>query len=1391
MPARKDTPAARAALARRRQRAAHKVSGDGGSALATEAAATAARPQQQKRKQKQRSNLSQAEIDNAIFSGLPVTNNTIAKPPKEEKVSQYARPMPMPKVESVARVAPPKPLESLLLAVGEAMQEQPPQPRPPQRKISYDVRTETPAGLTSTPSTLEDFNIEAVLKQSHSVDSHQTTDTYERISNFGSVKITSPQPVIPDRRALPRMMPSPKRAPQKPEAPQVTESSKEPTPKAANTTSSTTTNFAAAKPQKAANAKPKQNKAPKPKPTNYNRTASPNRPSRIPTKVINPDAGKLLPRRRSPSPARRAISPEQKLSPRRFQIESNNNNSNKSNQSRPPPAQPPAHNTTRKTNNNREKSKPRLRKPETAVESKPAVNKRVTNNATTTTMSSRSAALSSSSTSTSNSISPFRQFPPSRTAKSPPRETPKKKQASAQKVDGLSDMFSDSFSIGGAILIPDPALQSQHSRKTNVIQLSPHMSPQHGQRQNDTSSPFVIRQNVSFRTPEMERSDENDAKGWNVRPQKSPVQGPLFGKSPTKDRGNSQQVVDAACLQSGDYIMLRSCSKNATLNQNDASIGFNGLCLGKDQEMLRIVKAGGFNSLMYGDIVVLESWSSNQSKRVLGARKRKNHGDHEIAFLDAMTDSSRWMVRSAVSGTSIVVGRGALSGENLASEIPSPVQSGNSISLLNCSNGGLLSIRDGVAVLLTDSYDPNKNLGLLGRRNDQFEPSTMETFQFLKVSTPPCPTWVTPRGMGGRYFLNGSYLGEPFRNNQNETMMVDRNLPMRAKENILVDEVIGSFLGLEGVYVKLKENEENTAMNTNLQTFQLFGGDGVAFDLSLRNLVEQILPLSTSYVCVRDFIGMHYPGYEYGRVMQAFCEGLDFFLQQFVSFVAGLEQRVRNPSEALTMKSIHFEITPLLHSMSILENTAKTVCDKKGGALINALRSLEKSMYIGDTVAKDLLGQLLDRASVPYAETLSIWLQSGRLHDPYEEFMIQKTIKNGSDDFDGDTWAELFAFNEEHVIRDICNEKLKKKILVTGKYWNAVQACIVDNLASEETSSRPLELKKLQFQSDLSGISAYIHSMYESASSKLMSILRDQFHLIESLQIMKRYFLLDRGDFLVNFLDATGTELSKRVEDVSIGRVQHLLGNSIHLTESLREDELSPATFSGRRRRKLSPSNLRCKLSEQSLVSYLDSLYGGFDSLGPNTPSRQKYGSHQGNAGFDFFEIDFTRVPFPISLIITPTCMENYKLLFRHLFFAKHVERRLVGVWSDHQVLKKLDALRGLLGPTFLLRQRMQHCVQNLMNYMSFEIVESNWLEMMSSIDDDFSLNEKQQTVDDLLAIHDGFLQKTMDSCLLTNPILIKTLIKLLNTCLLFTDQMKRFMDTTKIVSVQPLNSLC
>jgi gamma-tubulin complex component 2 len=171
--------------------------------------------------------------------------------------------------------------------------------------------------------------------------------------------------------------------------------------------------------------------------------------------------------------------------------------------------------------------------------------------------------------------------------------------------------------------------------------------------------------------------------------------------------------------------------------------------------------------------------------------------------------------------------------------------------------------------------------------------------------------------------------------------------------------------------------------------------------------------------------------------------------------------------------------------------------------------------------------------------------------------------------------------------------------------------------------------------------------------------------------------------------------------------------------------------------------------------------------------------SNDVTTGLDTFLIDFQSIPFPLSLILTRQAMASYQLLFRHLFYAKYVERRLVGIWLDHQALRELQSLRGALGGTFLLRQRMLHFVQNLIYYVMLEVIEPNWIEFEKELLCPDSKEER--SVDDISAAHTLFLRKTLEACLMTNRDVLSALTKLLGTCLLFTNEMKTFIKATKL----------
>ena len=345
------------------------------------------------------------------------------------------------------------------------------------------------------------------------------------------------------------------------------------------------------------------------------------------------------------------------------------------------------------------------------------------------------------------------------------------------------------------------------------------------------------------------------------------------------------------------------------------------------------------------------------------------------------------------------------------------VQSGDPVLLRHNQTGGILSVNmgDGYLELVSDSYDSNRNIGpsragsnksllVQLQRHDRYIPTDQNTFAFIKSSVPPCPRWILGGGTssscnqtnnphGHRIYLHQSYLLEPKRHDaptelraklfgsqwSTLSMSLDENgrpvqeMNLREQETLLIDEVIGACCGLEGKHIVAKViDQDDSGPSTQsiakpqMTEFALREVSAVLFDASLRNLVEKILPLSTSYIHVSAFVASHFPGYEYGSVMQAFCEALDELLQQYALFVADLEvtfRRLNAGDTALTLRRLHALLLSSVHSMSLLERASATVQDKTGGALINALATLKAWTCEGDLVTSNILSILIEKAS--------------------------------------------------------------------------------------------------------------------------------------------------------------------------------------------------------------------------------------------------------------------------------------------------------------------------------------------------------------------------------------------------------------------------------------------
>lgn len=100
--------------------------------------------------------------------------------------------------------------------------------------------------------------------------------------------------------------------------------------------------------------------------------------------------------------------------------------------------------------------------------------------------------------------------------------------------------------------------------------------------------------------------------------------------------------------------------------------------------------------------------------------------------------------------------------------------------------------------------------------------------------------------------------------------------------------------------------------------------------------------------------------------------------------------------------------------------------------------------------------------------------------------------------------------------------------------------------------------------------------------------------------------------------------------------------------------------------------------------------------------------------GWAAFALDY-KVEWPLSIVLSRSALSRYQMLFQHLFFCKHVERRLCNTWLSQQATKELR-LGGVFAQWHGLRHRMLHFMQNLTYYMMTEVLEPRWHELEKTI---------------------------------------------------------------------------
>lgn len=100
----------------------------------------------------------------------------------------------------------------------------------------------------------------------------------------------------------------------------------------------------------------------------------------------------------------------------------------------------------------------------------------------------------------------------------------------------------------------------------------------------------------------------------------------------------------------------------------------------------------------------------------------------------------------------------------------------------------------------------------------------------------------------------------------------------------------------------------------------------------------------------------------------------------------------------------------------------------------------------------------------------------------------------------------------------------------------------------------------------------HAHRAFRGSSAALLTVMKHELGLMQRLASLKHYFLCDRGDLLLAFVDMAEEELNKRAHEVSTVRLQTMFDLAVR-TSSASTDPTS--------------EDLRCLLDHRSLLGML------------------------------------------------------------------------------------------------------------------------------------------------------------------------------------------------------------
>lgn len=257
------------------------------------------------------------------------------------------------------------------------------------------------------------------------------------------------------------------------------------------------------------------------------------------------------------------------------------------------------------------------------------------------------------------------------------------------------------------------------------------------------------------------------------------------------------------------------------------------------------------------------------------------------------------------------------------------------------------------------------------------------------------------------------------------------------------------------------------------------------------------------------------------------------------------------------------------------------------------------------------------------------------------------------------------------------------------------------------------------------------------------------------LASVKRYLLMQQGDFIEQFMDVAEEELSKNVDLAMPSKLENLLGLVLRITSAKDNKYID---------------ELRVQIYDCDLQTQMAAILNVGGSMAVDEADQSTTRTLD-ITGFEGFSFDY-EVRWPLSLVINDFSLTFYKTVFRLLFYFKHVQRQLGRMWIHNKNVKRFEngRMSDVQRSTFSLSHRMIHAVQNIEYFVMLEVVEPLWQQFL----DRMAEAMRSGSVDQVIDAHQKFTSALVDHTMLGQPDLLSMLIKICRLCLNFSHEVMR-----------------